>query len=62
MKRLSGRPCCATEDGLEDVTPDTARTAREIWLAKGAPWFKPKRRPLGWDLDEQLANVPADYR
>ena len=58
----SACPCCATEDGFEDVTPDTARTMREIWLAKGAPWFKGKRRPPGWDLEAQLANVPAEYR
>ena len=54
--------CCGTEDGYEDTSPDAARAARERWLAKEAGWFEPKSQPPNWDLEEQLANVPVEYR
>ena len=53
--------CCGIESGYEDDSPATARRARAEWLSRGAPWFVPKYRPADWDLQEQLAKIPADY-
>jgi hypothetical protein len=54
--------CCGVEAGYEDVTPAAARSYREHWLAAGAKWFMPKARPDGWNLDNQLSQVPAAFR
>jgi hypothetical protein len=54
--------CCGAEHGYEDCQPSAARQYREQWLAKGAPWFLPKLKPEGWNLEEQLKNVAPQYR
>ena len=54
--------CCGTEFGIEDCLPKGARRAREEWLAKGAPWFKPHLKPDDWDLEEQLKHIPEEFR
>jgi hypothetical protein len=54
--------CCGAEAGYEDVLPAAARTHREGWLARGAPWFWPRAKPDDWDLDEQLRHVPEEFR
>lgn len=55
-------PCCGVEFGYGDASPAAAKRSREAWLQKGAPWSDPEERPCGWDLDEQLAEVPEDFR
>lgn len=51
--------CCGTEFGYEDVTPAAARTARGRWLAGGARWWVPARKPVGWDVAKQLRALQA---
>jgi hypothetical protein len=48
--------CCGCEYGYDD-TP----TYREIWIEQGFPWFAPKQRPIGWDLEEQLRHIIPDW-
>jgi hypothetical protein len=55
-------PCCGVEFGYEDSDPSALASYRSSWLANGATWFRPKERPAGWSLDDQLAEVPAPWR
>ncbi len=55
-------PCCGVEFGYQDATPAGARRYRQQWLAGGAGWHDPKRRPDGWSAEEQLTKVPAAFR
>jgi hypothetical protein len=54
--------CCGVELGYEDSSPAGIRGYRERWVASGAPWYRPERRPPGWILSEQLRHVPAEYQ
>ena len=53
--------CCGIEFGYEDATIAGTRVARASWLARGAPWFVPHARPMGWESDAQLKMVPAQF-
>jgi hypothetical protein len=55
-------PCCGVTAGYEDAQPSAARSFRERWLSSGAQWWRPSERPAGWNLNEQCAHVPAEYR
>jgi hypothetical protein len=55
-------PCCGVEFGNQDYTRESTREYRDTWLAKGALWDEPKERPADWDLNQQLRNVPEEYR
>ena len=51
-------PCCAVEFGYEDYTVESAKQYRENWIRKGVIWFDPEQKPVAWDLQAQLKNVP----
>jgi hypothetical protein len=58
-------PCCGCEFGYDDATTSSRDAFRRRWLKAGAPWFSPERKPVNWNLPEQLANVglnPNDLR
>lgn len=54
--------CCGVEFGYEDSTLAGLKRYREKWLSEGAKWNTPKLKPSGWLLDEQLNNIPSEYR
>jgi hypothetical protein len=54
--------CCGTDSGYEDDSVESARAYRAAWLAKGAKWMFPKRKPVDWDLAEQLTHVPTEFQ
>lgn len=56
--------CCGVEHGLWDITVADARAYRELWLAAGALWKHPEDtpQPENWDVQEQLKNVPSQFR
>ena len=54
--------CCGAEYGYEDCTLEGARKYRQSWLASGAMWDTPRFKPDGWNSDEQLANIPQQFR
>ncbi len=54
--------CCGVEHGYEDSSPIAIRRYREQWLGKGAPWWDLQFRPEGWSLEEQLENIPLQFR
>jgi hypothetical protein len=55
-------PCCGVEHGYGDATPTGAKRWRRQWLEAGGKWHEPAEMPATWQLDEQLENVPADFR
>ncbi len=54
--------CCGVEFGYEDSTTKAVQRFRELWLERGAPWFRQEAKPVGWDLDCQLSQVPSGWR
>ena len=54
--------CCGVEFGYEDCTLDAIRSFREKWIATGADWKYPKKKPSNWSLEEQLSNIPKKFR
>jgi hypothetical protein len=55
-------PCCGVEFGYEDARPESVRSYRAQWMGSGAQWFSPNDRPAVWELEEQLRNVPSEFR
>ena len=55
-------PCCGVEFGNQDYTLESIRRYRSGWLKKGALWDEPKEKPEGWDLNQQMENIPKEYR
>ncbi|WP_432082569.1 hypothetical protein [Streptomyces sp. WAC 04229] len=54
--------CCYCESGIGDDHLSQVRERRELWIAGGAHWHDPTRRPADWDLSRQLANIPSRWR
>lgn len=50
-------PCCGCEYGYDDATPQAKTNYRKKWIAQGANWFKPDRKPVSWDLELQLKRI-----
>lgn len=54
--------CCGVEFGYEDSKLEGIRKYRQEWITKGAPWSDAKQKPENWLLDEQLKNIPEEFR
>jgi len=54
--------CCGVEFGYQDATPAGARKFREAWVASGAVWDEPARKPAVWSVEVQLAKLPEGFR
>lgn len=56
--------CCGVTHGYQDITVADAQAYRGRWLTAGAPWKHPKYtpQPKNWDVQEQLKNVPLQFR
>ena len=54
--------CCGVECGYEDCNMQAIHAYRAEWLKKGGDWWDPKRRPHNWSLEEQMKNIPEQYR
>jgi len=50
------------EHGYEDATALGARRYRQLWIAGGAAWWEKGEMPEGWILEEQLEQVPMEFR
>ena len=50
-------PCCGVEWGNEDYTTESRTEYRNKWLADGAKWFEPQKKPVNWNLEEQLKDI-----
>ncbi|MEU6227020.1 hypothetical protein [Streptomyces sp. NPDC047042] len=54
--------CCGIESGLGDDHLSKVRETRGYWVAAGARWDVPGRRPKDWDLLGQLSRIPTEWR
>lgn len=54
--------CCGVEFGYEDATLSGLKRCREKWLSGGGKWNNVRFRPTNWSLDDQLDNIPSEYR
>ena len=50
-------PCCGVEWGNEDYTTESRTEYRNKWLADGAKWFETQKKPVNWNLEEQLKDI-----
>ena len=55
-------PCCGVEYGYEDSSIVGIKKYREEWIAAGADWKDKKSKPENWSWEDQLENVPDDFR
>jgi len=56
-------PCCGVEAGYGDETRDDAVFYRKYWLGKQeAKWWQPKKKPDNWSLEDQLKQIPREFR
>lgn len=54
--------CCGVEHGYQDCLPSSTIKFRDRWLASGAIWDNPSRKPADWNLEEQMKNITEEYR
>ena len=54
--------CCGVEFGYQDCFPEDVERYRNEWLAKGAPWRDPEEKPDNWSLEEQMKNIPDEFK
>ena len=55
-------PCCGVQFGVMDETFVLIQQEREEWLSSGTPWFDLSKKPVNWDLETQLAQIPNHYK
>lgn len=55
-------PCCGVQFGKEDIDLESIRTYRQKWQKKGGKWFQKKEKPNDWNMDEQMGNIPEEFR
>ncbi len=55
-------PCCGVEFGYEDCSAESIKAFRNEWFVEETPWFDPKRKAENWSLEEQLKNIPEEFR
>lgn len=55
-------PCCGCESGNEDYTIESTKKYRQEWLESGSKWFEKKYKPEDWDLNQQLEQIPIEYK
>jgi hypothetical protein len=54
--------CCGSESGYEDLQRRSILAARERWLENSFAWFTKKKRPVRWNADTQMSQIPEKYK
>lgn len=54
--------CCGVEFGYEDCNLTSILTFRNQWLKNGAKWKNFKYKPINWSLEEQIKNIPKEFK
>lgn len=54
--------CCGVEFGYGDCTLNAVKSFREKWINSGASWDCPEAKPSHWSLEEQIKNIPKDFK
>lgn len=52
--------CRGAEFGYHDFGVSGILSHRQKWINSGGTWFKPKEKPDGWSMEEQLRLVPNE--
>ena len=52
--------CCGVEAGHEDYSIQSIRQYRTDWIHKGARWYENWKKPVDWNLEAQLKNIPVE--
>lgn len=55
-------PCCGVEFGYEDCQLSAIRIFRKKWLEGGSLWSEPQKKPIRWYLEEQLRDIPIEFK
>jgi hypothetical protein len=56
-------PCCGFHYGYTDDSIEGAKRIRAHWITvEGARWVSDAERPQDWSLQDQLENIPSEYR
>ena len=55
-------PCCKVQFGKEDITLDSLKQYRAEWIRKGGEWFDQHKKPVHWDLEIQIKNIPDKFK
>lgn len=55
-------PCCGIEWGYEDFALSNVLKERERWIDSGYKWSIENLKPENWSAEEQLKNIPEEYR
>jgi len=56
--------CCGCEFGFDDddMAGEGILSYRSRWLNRGAIFFMLSERPENWSLEDQLKNIPEEFR
>lgn len=54
--------CYGVEFGYGDFTIEGIKDHRNKWIQNGAKWRWPKNKPENWSLEEQMKNIPEEFR
>jgi hypothetical protein len=54
--------CCGVQFGYQDCNVEYVKKFREKWFKNGAEWHCPKERPENWSLEEQMKNIPEEFK
>lgn len=55
-------PCCGVEFGYEDFSIESVIKYRSDWIKNGTIWFMKKQKPLEWNLELQLKDIPTEWK
>jgi len=55
-------PCCGVEFGYQDCQLSAIIKYRKSWLQSGANWSEPNERANNWSLEDQLKNIPTEFK
>jgi hypothetical protein len=54
--------CCGVEFGYGDCNLKAIISSRRRWLKGGAIWRYPEEKPVNWSQEEQLKQIPDEYK
>lgn len=54
--------CCGVQFGYEDCDLKYVKLFRKNWIEKGAAWSFPKVKPSNWSLEEQMKQIPEEFK
>lgn len=54
--------CCGSASGNEDYILESIQFSRKNWMENGCKWFYPSEKPDNWNLDNQLAQIPVQWK